>query len=294
MKLGLIYIALFVSVKLNGQPKLLPVVANPNCEYLELVQSGIEVAPRVKHRIIREEMSTKSYSLTIAGMFNCSTDRFFGAFKFDGDTLSIFTGAWGEKSPAGYVSEKGYAGKSKEEFPRVLCDCYFEFTYSFERIKMKPSVVYHVTGIIAPFGMTLKPLLLERTDEAFDRVTNARYTMINDTAFVAWDADSLNFVDEFGLKQGLWKEDYRTFTVNYVFFVDGISVENWAMNRFHWKTPDLGKWEQGEFVSRSLEYFPDFKLKSDCRRYLRTVKNNPKNEHYEIFEVCKTYENSGD
>ncbi len=293
MKASLACIALVVYHGLYAQPTLSPIGVRSECNYLESIETGVENPLRINHRIVREELGQNSYSLTVAGMFNCAAKNLYGAFKFDGDTLNIFTGVWGENLPPGYRPEKHFAGLRETSFAPAFCDCYFEFSYSFRGVNNKPAHVKHVTGLITALEARSNSRLIERTDRVFEPITNARYTLIADTTFVSWDFDSLNFVDEFGLKQGLWKEQNGVFKTKYVFFADGISIENWALNKIPGKTIDLHQWAGQNYISRVLEYHLNFKVKSDCVRLLELKESTGHAGDYNVIEVCRVYEESG-
>lgn len=293
MKASLGCVASVISFALCAQPVLSPIGVKSNCNYLESIETEVEDLLRINHRIVREELRHDSYSLTVARMFNCAAEKLYGAFKFDGDTLNIFTGVWGEHLPPGYRAEKHYAGLPETSFAPAFCDCYFEFSYSFRGVNKKPVHVKHVTGLINAFEARSNSRLIERTDPVFEPITKARYTLIADTTFVSWDFDSLNFVDEFGLKQGLWKEEHGVFRTMYVFFADGISIENWALNKIPGKTVDLHQWVGQNYISRVLEYHPNFKVKSDCVRVLELKESTKPTTEYNVVEVCRVYEESG-
>lgn len=164
---------------LSSQIELLRFDAINLCDSVQVQSSKIR--PHLHHSIDYKD----SIKVSVRLYENCGLDSKQGAFTLSNDTLILM---WTDQNvpikKEGVIYEKGtwFHHDSSSGWSSVSCDCYMELTYVFSGIKKLKNI--HVYN-----------------REVFPK--DSMYRLFNPT-FEMYEGDTINYVDELGIKRGKW------------------------------------------------------------------------------------------
>lgn len=179
MKTIALFFFVFLQLTLFSQVELLRFDATRLCDSVQVESSKIR--PHLHQSIVYKD----SVKISVRLYENCGLNSKQGAFTKSNDTLILM---WTDNNvpitKEGVVYEKGtwFHPDSSDGWSSTSCDCYMEITYVFSGIKKLENLqVYN--------------------HEVFPR--DSMYRLFA-PRFEVYKGDTINYVDELGVKRGRW------------------------------------------------------------------------------------------
>jgi len=199
----------------------------------------------VRTRIVSKNYLNGIYSVEIGIFENCSGVN-TPNINFSNDTLQLFYEI-GELGKIDTISiDSNESGKitftTIQSYNIAECNCCFHFIYSIKGLENKNYII------------SLNNIVIEYSPDKF---------LLFPIKFELYDNATINYIDEFGLKQGLWLKE-KSVVETWFNYKDNIRMQL-IQKKYY---PNRKLKEEKVFVHMELferkEYFKNGKLKCEC------------------------------